>query len=77
LPLIFPTLPVRAARRKIARSLLSLLKNWFGPIPTPNRVVPGSAAMSRASSSTAAAGAQVRSSVVAGVKWSVYSRRVS
>ena len=36
-----PTLPVSAASRKMSRSLLSLLKNWFGPMPMANSVVPG------------------------------------
>ena len=68
-----PTFPVSAARRKVARSLLSLLKNWFGPIPSAKRVVPGLFAMWRASSTIDPAGAQVISSVVFGSKWARYS----
>ena len=61
-------LPVRAASRKMSRSLLSLLKNWLGPMPMANSVVPGSLAKCRASDSTAAAGAQVSSSTVFGIE---------
>ena len=58
----------RGQQEDASRSLLSLLKNWFGPMPMANSVVPGSLAICRASDSTAAAGAQVISSVVLGSK---------
>jgi hypothetical protein len=51
----------------------SLLKNWFGPMPTAKSVVPGCLARSRARFSMAAAGAQVISSTVLGSKWAAYS----
>ena len=59
------------------RSLLSLLKNWLGPMPMANRVVPGTLAISRAKLSIACAGAQVISSVVLGSKCFTYSRITS
>ncbi len=75
MPPIWPMEPVSAATRKIARSFRSLLKNWLGPMPTVNSVVPPLRAMARASSSTAAAGAHVTFSTSAGVMLaSRYSR---
>ncbi|OAD22113.1 hypothetical protein THIOM_002097 [Candidatus Thiomargarita nelsonii] len=67
MPPILPILRVKAPTKKILRSLRSLLKNWFGPIPTVNNVFSMLAAICRAKPRMALAGAQVNFSTSSGV----------